>query len=440
MDANDTVQLRKVLTGAEVEKDTVVGVLSDTHFSGAGNDAAEQERFEKALNYYKANNADVIIMNADLIDRSEKEAYQVFTDIVNRVYGDAPEGARPEFVMTGDNHEWFDSWHWLQKENEVLSLEDTMERFYGYMSQFDTQLKMDNGLLSSTSRVVNGYTFIAFNADMLLGGQANYSDESLEWLDNELSKASAANPDKPIFVAIHQPPKDTVSQSETSDGVSGYNHVLAKYPQVVLFTGHTHASIQRERSIYQKDYTVVNSGSLSYAGTSIGGVSFENKGDTSTNPSLKDYAQALLVRISGKSVDIERCDFAGQEVQKIKDNWVLEDATNKEAFVYTDAWFASHTTAPVFATGAASEAKVTWSEDGAILTFPAATHEGEFVYYYEITVDGTTKNYLTNYYNGFQKMEDTCEFLLEGVSSYNSISICAVDEYGNKSAAITISN
>ena len=177
---------------------------------------------------------------------------------------------------------------------------------------------------------------------------------------------------------------------------------------------------------------------LSYV-DGTGAVTFENKGDTSTNPKLKEMAQALLVRVSGKSVDIERCDFLGDEVQKIKENWVLEDATNKEAFVYTDAWFASHTTAPVFESGAASEATVTWSEDGAILSFPAATHEGEFVYYYEITVDGTTKNYLTDYWSGIQSMATTCEYLLEGVASYSTISIRAVDEYGNKSEVITIS-
>ena len=168
-------------------------------------------------------------------------------------------------------------------------------------------------------------------------------------------------------------------------------------------------------------------------------MTFENQGDTNTNPTLKQMAQALLVRVSGKRVDIERCDFLGDEVQTIRDNWVLADATNKDAFVYTKAWFATRTTAPVFAADAANEAKVTWSEDGAILSFPAATHEGEFVYYYEITVDGTTKNYLTDYWSGIQNMATTCEYLLEGVSSYSTISIHAVDEYGNKSDAITIS-
>lgn len=71
-----------------------------------------------------------------------------------------------------------------------------------------------------------------------------------KWLARELEKASKDTPDKPIFVMTHNQPKDTCYGSEDW-GDSSLNEVMSKYPNAVIFSGHSHYSILDERPIAQ---------------------------------------------------------------------------------------------------------------------------------------------------------------------------------------------
>ena len=44
--------------------------------------------------------------------------------------------------------------------------------------------------------------------------------------------------------------------------------ILKEYPQVIHFTGHTHYTIEDERSIWQNEYTWINVGPSHYANIS----------------------------------------------------------------------------------------------------------------------------------------------------------------------------
>lgn len=423
IDAADSSVLRSVLVGKEAEKETVFGVISDTHFLGNGGDTDRQERFEKALTYYREQGAELIILNADLTDHGEKGGYQALIDIANEVYKDTPVALRPQFVSTADNHEFYESWNWTTW-GASIDLDTVTSRFSTYLSGIDTKLVAGDTNLN-TSRTMNGYTFIGVSRDGEDTASAAFDADTLDWLDKELATAQEANPSKPIFVAIHQPPTNTVSASGT-DGTAAYNAVLAKYPQVVLFTSHTHAALEDEHSLYQGDYTVVNTGAVYYVaglGKDInGGVKFESSSTTD----IYEFAQALLVKANGSNVDIQRCNFLGDEPATIKYNWTF-DVANPDSFAtYTEA--RRDTQTPTFADGATA----TYNSATGVLTFPAAS-DNDFVYYYEITVDGTTYNYLTDFYQGIPQMDTTCAFKLSGATSDSVITISAVDSYGNKS-------
>lgn len=422
IDEADSSALRSVLVGKEAEKETVFGVISDTHFLGNGGDTERQERFEKALTYYREQGAELIILNADLTDYGNAGSYQALISIANEVYKDTPVALRPQFVATADNHEFYESWDWTTWGTSI-DLDAVTSRFSTYLSGIDTKLVAGDTNLN-TSRTINGYTFIGVSRDGEDTASAAFDADTLDWLDKELATAQEANPSKPIFVAIHQPPTNTVSASGT-DGTAAYNAVLAKYPQVVLFTSHTHAALEDEHSLYQGDYTVVNTGAVYYVaglGKDInGGVSFENSSTTD----IYEFAQALLVKANGTKVDIQRCNFLGDESATIKYNWTF-DVANPDSFAtYTEA--RRDTQAPTFADGATA----TYNSATGVLTFPAAS-DNDFVYYYEITVDGTTYNYLTDFYQGIPQMDTTCAFKLSGATSDSVITISAVDSYGNK--------
>ena len=98
-----------------------------------------------------------------------------------------------------------------------------------------------------THYVVNGYHFIGAspnNGSMSCGYKL-----TSKWLARELEKASKDTPDKPIFVMTHNQPKDTCYGSEHRRAPSSAN---------------SHYSILDERSIWQGDYTVLSTQSLSY--------------------------------------------------------------------------------------------------------------------------------------------------------------------------------
>lgn len=94
---------------------------------------------------------------------------------------------------------------------------------------------------------IEGNSFIVLGSERK-GGFAYLSDTQLSWLRTQLEKAS---PDEPVFVFLHEPLKNTVSGSlaylnptiqdwygvEQDEELRG---ILDAYPNVLLFTGHTH--------------------------------------------------------------------------------------------------------------------------------------------------------------------------------------------------------
>ena len=81
-----------------------------------------------------------------------------------------------------------------------------------------------------------------------------YSDKQINWLKEEMAKAQKDDPEKPIFIFLHQHIKETVYGSHewgTQDSAK-INAVLKEYPQVITFSGHSHYPLDDPRSIHQK--------------------------------------------------------------------------------------------------------------------------------------------------------------------------------------------
>ena len=81
------------------------------------------------------------------------------------------------------------------------------------------------------------------------------------WFEEQIKLALENNDNKPIFVTTHFPPKNTVYGSQEW-GDDTLNEYFKKYPQIINFSGHSHFSLIDERSIYQKDYTAIQTQSI----------------------------------------------------------------------------------------------------------------------------------------------------------------------------------
>ena len=103
----------------------------------------------------------------------------------------------------------------------------------------------------------------------------------------------------------HNQPKDTCYGSEDW-GDSSLNEVMSKYPNAVIFSGHSHYSILDERSIWQGDYTVLSTQSLSYteleAGKDSITLSFAAAADD-------DFVHSYKVVIDGKEEKLFFSDY-----------------------------------------------------------------------------------------------------------------------------------
>lgn len=118
-------------------------------------------------------------------------------------------------------------------------------------------------------RVINGYHFIGISASKTEG--EHYSEYQKEWLVQELDKAVADDPDKPIFVLQHEHISNTVYGSSDFEGwgMPDFAEILKNYPQVVDFSGHSHYPNNDPRSIWQGEYTAVGTGGLYYAEVTV---------------------------------------------------------------------------------------------------------------------------------------------------------------------------
>ncbi|MFC4101303.1 metallophosphoesterase family protein [Paenibacillus xanthanilyticus] len=103
---------------------------------------------------------------------------------------------------------------------------------------------------------VGGYRFLFLGSEQVEPERKDFaylSGEQLAWLDVQLR---GANEEKPVFVFLHQPLKNTVSGSLEAQGWHGViqdeelHAIVSRYPQVMLFSGHTHWELEAPHALH----------------------------------------------------------------------------------------------------------------------------------------------------------------------------------------------
>ena len=191
---------------------------------------------------------DAVMVVGDYTDEGSVNQYEAFFGIVNSLI-------RPETTLLGclGNHEFRATGESSVSNN--TSFQTTYNRFEQYF-----------GYGVDSVHVINGYTFIGFASDVK--GGRGYSNAKARWLDQQIAAAAASDPTgkKPIFVFGHVPVWNTClgSSPESNYPTDAIGDVLAKYPQVVYMSGHTHAPCSDPESVWQGNFTAINTGTLAY--------------------------------------------------------------------------------------------------------------------------------------------------------------------------------
>jgi 3',5'-cyclic AMP phosphodiesterase CpdA len=379
-------------------------VISDTHFeNNIGEGAAVKvPRALKNL-LWKHPQPDAIFVVGDITHRGRPEQYaqllSVFGDSTN-----VPKGTAVYFMM-GFQHDRSGSIH---QENYLLGTHQPLHQYIN----------------------IKGYPFITISE----GGRhpSEYNESVKAWLSEKLEDAAKNYPDKPIFVFTHIPPLSTCYGSGPGGwGTDMFSEILNKYPQIVIFSGHSHYPIGDPRSIHQGIFTAVNTGSTSDSSVAKG---ILVKGEEP--PFNELVTEGLLVDVlSNGNIEIERWDTYRNE--EILPRWLVQAPHDGTKFTYTDN--RDGLPAPVFSPDA--KPKVTFEKDSCLVSFAQAT-DNEVVQHYLIEIIDGTKVIASNkvfslfYLNS--QMPGTLSAKFGGLPSGKNLKarIVAFDPYGNTSLPI----
>jgi len=312
-------------------------VASDVHIhdSNSGQEEARlAQMFKIAYDY--AENSDVYgkldaaIIAGDHVDKGTLSSMKKFRSIWDRNIRDDTK----TLIALG-NHEFY---------TEPATVYDRYEEAHG--------------TTVNEHVVINGFHFIKLSPT---GSGWNFDATAQRWLKNELKAAAEDDPSgkKPIFVIQHQHIQNTVYGSSFGWGVPELTSILAQYPQVIDFSGHSHYPIQNPLSIWQGAFTCVGTGTLSYLGFQINGLTQPSGVDlyvqggapytgawTTSYDGKRDSAQFLIVEVdkNGAVVIIAYDMLAMKEIRR----YYIKTPSDPSTFEYTDARIAA-SKAPAFA-------------------------------------------------------------------------------------------
>ena len=305
-------------------------IISDVHVTtpeGAINEVRlSNQHFRQMLEDVKENSPDSmgIFINGDIANTGSEAEFKMVYSMYTESQA-AGNGKLPEIHMSIGNHDWI-------KGNPD--------------SQFQKYVKILNPKLKEQpenvyyDEVVNGYHFIYLGGEQA-GLHAVMSKEQLEWFDGLMAKYTKEDPDKPIFLFLHQSMYNTVAGSLPGQGWDGvanekaFKEVLKKYGQIILVNGHSHWELNSISCMYPGDDEIpvaLNTAAVGYLWSSynILGGEFAD-GSHGYNVRVYDDKVVFIGRDYENNLDIPSAIFI------LKTNDVVTDAEEYEVALGSDA-------------------------------------------------------------------------------------------------------
>lgn len=223
------------------------------------------------------------------------------------------------------------------------------------------------GLSTDTHLQIGPFHFIAVSTSEK---DRYYDAGQKRWLKRALKEAARDNPNAPVFFMQHEHVRNTVYGSSLFDGwgLTYFSRVFAKYPNLVHFSGHSHYPLNDPRSVFQKDFTAVGTGALSYAEFTVGAER------TVHPPQCEEISQGWIVEVDSANTAVLRgYDFLSGDLLC---TCVLRFPADKAAFPFTPARQKARSAPPRFPDDAALQLEQT--ETALLCTCPAANSGDAF--------------------------------------------------------------
>ena len=364
--------------------------------------------------------------------------------------GTQPYGTVDAAVFAGDltNYGRVDEWNaFLQVSGEARKEETKQIAVMGnheyYTGGRQAYLKTVSDR-TNHHETVNGIHLIAISPD----GDNVYSAETLSFLEEELAKAAEESPSMPIFVFQHHHIRNTVYVSAEwyAEDSAKLDTILKKYPQVIDFSGHSHAPVNHPGSVYQKDYTCVGTGTLAYFELLSG-----MTGGT-IPPDASDAAQYWIVEVSDDGVtqllpyNLLTDDFFRTLSTEDGDEQLIYEVSataGKAGFLYTTEKRKEAQDVPEFGEADLWVGKET--SGGATVTIPQA-RDADGIYSYRIVAEAKEKDNdaVKHEYACFSRfyiepLPGSVDFTFSGLKPDTEylVSVYPVDWLGNEGTPLT---
>lgn len=401
----------------EMTQDDFIPVMrfvatSDTHIETLGDIGCQRASAMLKTAYaisdadedYK--NLDAVVFSGDITDNGKRKSFYAFAAITDNEIREGTE----RLAVVAKAH---DSYTFLNKSLGVFS------DITGQETDFH--------------RVIEGFHFIGISRSATL---KHYTKQQVQWLDENIAAAVAADPEKPVFVFQHEHVRGTVYGSSKTDGwgLDTFTDVLEKYPQVVHISGHSHFPANDPRAIWQGSFTAINDGGLAYYELAV-------DGRNGQFPEEKDrMSQALIIEVDADNrVLVKVLDV---DAGKIMREFLIDNITEENKTKYSFETRKEAASAPVFSEDAALEYK----KDGLkhYITVPQAkVSEDNEVFVYRISVlnkKGRTvyEDWAFSDYFFADKSESITFDGFMTLSKNFTVRVCAEDVWGNRSEALEI--
>ena len=287
-----------------------LGVISDTHIGSRESTAV----LERTLEFFRTRKVDAVMICGDLADWGLLSGLKYVAEAWEKVFphGKGAEGRPVQKLFCTGNHD-YEGWWYGDMTVEMHALgydEDEALVKLGMKKCWEEVFQEEFAPIRK--RTVNGFDFIS--AEWHGYDETPGYDKTAAWF---AAHGSEIDLSKPFFYYLHQPPAGTTSGSWETKLGRQVTDVLSSFPNAVAFSGHTHWTLNDERSIWQGAYTAISVPSLSCTGV-MGG--YENGSDVRNGKTTKampllpvrfnyEEPQGLVVTVFGDRMELERYDF-----------------------------------------------------------------------------------------------------------------------------------
>ncbi len=267
---------------------------SDLAFAVFGDVHENIDHFQESIDdFYKINpNMDALILNGDVVDQGIDEQYDSVKETLDKNKNLLPK----TIIKNIGNHEFFDY-------NIEVNSKEQVQSFINNYLEFSGEEKVYH------DKWIKGYHFISLgsedgNSETMNSVTAFLSEEQLEWFKEKISEKYEKG--KPIFVFLHQHLEYPNSNWVGIEQAKELREILSDYPEVILFSSHTHRDISDNSISLNEPFTIVNTGAIHYTlvidPDKEKGVRRED-----------DYINGIYVEANGNTVTIKARDIKEKE-------------------------------------------------------------------------------------------------------------------------------